>query len=457
MIYGIQIASFLFLITIVVNYFKHKRLPLQSTVFFTAFIIISIVSLLSEAFTLITINNDALVNTYLNRFAHQIFICSINLIILFLYLYIDLKCRKQRKYSPLEITLRLIPFIISFGFILFGDLKYSLDTNIRYSYGIMTYTIYISALLYIILTIIDLIRFRKDFSSSELISISLGLLSWASVTTIQFLNPQLLLSSLAIVLMVQFLYMSFENSAKYLVENDGCVFSKNAFELTVNEYLIKKKKFYIVNYSVSNIDTLSHEIGHENLYSLITGYANELSRTIKGTIFITKDYTISVILDDLVEYNKLINTRTDIASYNLDGKICKLKLIKKGVVASTYESFDDVVNTLEEKDDSLIVYLDNKTLSIQVKDIYYVEVIDNQTFIYTKKNCYESKDKLYQLEDTLVHWNIQRCSKSMLVNIQKIKSVAKESNSRLIAYLLNDESIIVSRQYVKDIKARLKI
>lgn len=64
MIYGIQIASFLFLITIVVNYFKHKRLPLQSTVFFTAFIIISIVSLLSEAFTLITINNDALVNTY---------------------------------------------------------------------------------------------------------------------------------------------------------------------------------------------------------------------------------------------------------------------------------------------------------------------------------------------------------------------------------------------------------
>lgn len=457
MIYGIQIASFLFLITIVVNYFKHKRLPLQSTVFFTAFIIISIVSLLSEAFTLITINNDALVNTYLNRFAHQIFICSINLIILFLYLYIDLKCRKQRKYSPLEITLRLIPFIISFGFILFGDLKYSLDTNIRYSYGIMTYTIYISALLYIILTIIDLIRFRKDFSSSELISISLGLLSWASVTTIQFLNPQLLLSSLAIVLMVQFLYMSFENSAKYLVENDGCVFSKNAFELTVNEYLIKKKKFYIVNYSVSNIDTLSHEIGHENLYSLITGYANELSRTIKGTIFITKDYTISVILDDLVEYNKLINTRTDIASYNLDGKICKLKLFKKGVVASTYESFDDVVNTLEEKDDSLIVYLDNKTLSIQVKDIYYVEVIDNQTFIYTKKNCYESKDKLYQLEDTLVHWNIQRCSKSMLVNIQKIKSVAKESNSRLIAYLLNDESIIVSRQYVKDIKARLKI
>ena len=50
-----------------------------------------------------------------------------------------------------------------------------------------------------------------------------------------------------------------------------------------------------------------------------------------------------------------------------------------------------------------------------------------------------------------------RCSKAMIVNIRKIKSVKAELNGRMIAELLNGEQIIISRAYVKELKRKLGI
>ena len=57
----------------------------------------------------------------------------------------------------------------------------------------------------------------------------------------------------------------------------------------------------------------------------------------------------------------------------------------------------------------------------------------------------------------MLHMQCLRCSKAMIVNIRKIKSVKAELNGRMIAELLNGEQIIISRAYVKELKRKLGI
>ena len=45
----------------------------------------------------------------------------------------------------------------------------------------------------------------------------------------------------------------------------------------------------------------------------------------------------------------------------------------------------------------------------------------------------------------------------MIVNLRKIKGVKSDISGRMEATLLNDEKIVISRSYVKEIKRRLDI
>ncbi len=97
-----------------------------------------------------------------------------------------------------------------------------------------------------------------------------------------------------------------------------------------------------------------------------------------------------------------------------------------------------------------------ETVMLGTDQIYYTESIDKKTFIYTKEKCYGTKLRLYELEDTL-NANFFRCSKSLIVNIRKIRSVRSELNGRMIAELLNGEQLVISRNYVKDLKRKLGV
>ena len=82
--------------------------------------------------------------------------------------------------------------------------------------------------------------------------------------------------------------------------------------------------------------------------------------------------------------------------------------------------------------------------------------MDKRTYVYTKGDCYESRDRLYELEEKLGMYYV-RISKSMIVNLRKILHVSAEPGGRLMAVLLNGERVMISRSYVKDIKRRLGI
>lgn len=125
------------------------------------------------------------------------------------------------------------------------------------------------------------------------------------------------------------------------------------------------------------------------------------------------------------------------------------------IIVNCHEIDDEVVsivNMLRKSENVLLGSRDNKTFRIPIKDIFYIESVDNKTFIYLIDAVYESKQKLYELEELLSGTKLFRCSKSMILNIAKIRSVSPSVNGRFEARLTNNENVIISRQYVPNLK-----
>lgn len=115
----------------------------------------------------------------------------------------------------------------------------------------------------------------------------------------------------------------------------------------------------------------------------------------------------------------------------------------------------EIVHFVKSRQGQLTAGMDGEQYEIAITDIYYIEAVDNKTFIYCSKNVYESKEKLYSLEELLGEKGFLRISKSVLVNLMKIKSIKPGFNSRFIAVLQNGEEIIISRKYVPALKEKL--
>lgn len=118
------------------------------------------------------------------------------------------------------------------------------------------------------------------------------------------------------------------------------------------------------------------------------------------------------------------------------------------------EYIQEAMEILAHGASHIVVSKDGKKYLCKMEHIYYAESVDKKTFIYTKEECYQTKERLYELEEKL-NANFLRCSKSMIVNIRKIKSVKSDLNGRMDAQLINAETIIISRSYVKNLKKRL--
>lgn len=108
-------------------------------------------------------------------------------------------------------------------------------------------------------------------------------------------------------------------------------------------------------------------------------------------------------------------------------------------------------------EDKITGYIDDKIVKLSLKEIYYFEAVDNKVFSYTAKETYEVHKKLYEIEQAFEDTDFLRISKSVIVNVAKIAYVKPIFNGRFEAKLKNDEKVIVSRQYVLDLKKKLGI
>ncbi|MCR5398008.1 MAG: LytTR family transcriptional regulator DNA-binding domain-containing protein [Lachnospiraceae bacterium] len=120
------------------------------------------------------------------------------------------------------------------------------------------------------------------------------------------------------------------------------------------------------------------------------------------------------------------------------------------------ESIRNASEILKKNGACIPAIMGNDTYMVRTDQIYYIESVDKRTYVYTKEKCYETKYRLYELEGIL-GFSFLRCSKAMIVNIRKIRSVRAELNARMSVEMLNSERLIISRGYVKELKRKLGV
>ena len=120
------------------------------------------------------------------------------------------------------------------------------------------------------------------------------------------------------------------------------------------------------------------------------------------------------------------------------------------------EEVREIAAFVKSRQGSLTGMRDSRQYEIAVSDIYYFESVDGKTFLYTKDQVYETSYRIYELESILRPKNFLRVSKSMLLNLMKIRSIQSALNGRFAAVLLSGEEVIISRSYVKGLKAALR-
>ncbi len=115
----------------------------------------------------------------------------------------------------------------------------------------------------------------------------------------------------------------------------------------------------------------------------------------------------------------------------------------------------DIENYVLNSDMTLSGILNERTYKLNISNIFYFEAVDEKVFAYTLKDVYEIKLRLYEAEQKYRDNYFIRCSKSFLINIMKIDSISPALNGRFTAHMKNGENIIISRQYVKELKDAL--
>ena len=102
-------------------------------------------------------------------------------------------------------------------------------------------------------------------------------------------------------------------------------------------------------------------------------------------------------------------------------------------------------------------YLEDRIVRLDYHDVCYFESNENRVFAYCSSDVYEIKYKLYELEDLFGPLDFVRCSKSLIVNMEKIECLSPLFSGKLEAHLKNGEKVVISRQYVHNLKAKLGI
>lgn len=119
------------------------------------------------------------------------------------------------------------------------------------------------------------------------------------------------------------------------------------------------------------------------------------------------------------------------------------------------DDFMQVLNLLRQGGKKINGYKDGNIYPIDLMEVYYFEAVDQKVFAYCKRDVFEIKSRLYELETTLPPKKFLRTSKSMILNLSRVKHLSPAFSGRFEAELKNGEKVIISRQYVPELKRKL--
>ncbi len=115
-----------------------------------------------------------------------------------------------------------------------------------------------------------------------------------------------------------------------------------------------------------------------------------------------------------------------------------------------------IVSLIRAEDRRLVGWQEKRQIVLEPRNILYFESVDNRTYAYTQEQVYRVDYTLAELELIFTNTGFFRCSKSMILQMNCIKSLRSLSGNRIDAEMENGEHVIISRAYAVAFRRKLK-
>lgn len=131
------------------------------------------------------------------------------------------------------------------------------------------------------------------------------------------------------------------------------------------------------------------------------------------------------------------------------------EVIIRGDVAS--DEVTAILQFLGKKNSGkILLYKEDEQFVVDISEIVFIETSGNKVTVYAKSDTYEAKLKLYELKEMLDAFSFAQINKSMIVNIDCVKSIQAEFSGNYRVKLKNrKEMLTISRKFFKEFKERI--
>lgn len=210
----LQIGCLIVVLYIAFIYFRackkyNKRL--KSSIF-DELLILSMVCIVLDGITAVTVNYKEVFNPVLNRFLHMLFLISLDTVVYILFGYMvkttgsNPAKKRRRIYLHVPYILNIFIVVINIGSLEFREGAYS-----NYSMGVAAYTCFAVVGIYLILTLVLFLRRWNYIESNKRTSILTFLLGIGGIAIVQAVFPEILMTSVIVTLMIVGIYMNQED------------------------------------------------------------------------------------------------------------------------------------------------------------------------------------------------------------------------------------------------------
>ena len=117
---------------------------------------------------------------------------------------------------------------------------------------------------------------------------------------------------------------------------------------------------------------------------------------------------------------------------------------------------EKVIAFMDQNQKKMIGRVDGETILFSPEEILYIEKVDGRTFAYTVDRVVQVDLSLSTAELILEDVSFFRCSKSMIVNVNKVEKLKSLPSNRIDATIKGGEHIMISRTYASEFRRLLK-
>lgn len=233
-------ACLLFMIYMVVFYYRKPHIPTRSAKLFQWLIVAALCNTSFDLVTICTVNHRDVVPDAFNLIVHIIYLMSILGFIYLLFVYMRSYLETNLKFPKAIKILHSLPFIVSTVGIFVLPITYVHGKTTDYSLGPKAYALYGSLVVYLLLILYYCLRYWKLLDEEKRLAIILAVPLYVITAVIQMAIPETLVVVVCSTMILLGLILSNENAEKY-VDKKTALFNQYAFEKVLEEFDFEKQ------------------------------------------------------------------------------------------------------------------------------------------------------------------------------------------------------------------------